>query len=290
MKMNKINDKYQKYNQVIIDKIKNDEKLNSFINELNEEQFNEYFNLLYNQALENEKCKNCLGKKDCVSDNYGYQSYLMLIDGKVVQKVKPCEYMEINNFDLVDVLYYPVNAFSGNVDRGNLVARGNFFVEQKKIIDGKSNKGTYLYGRYGTGKSFLTFKLVNQLASYGKKVVFVLVPELIRIIKANLDTPNFMDELIVKLKRVDVLVLDDIGGEINSSFSRDEILFPILDSRMNEGKITFFTSNYNMDELEKHFSIENKRKDENPVPAGRIMERIRKLSKEMVLDDKNYRA
>ena len=99
-----------------------------------------------------------------------------------------------------------------------------------------------------------------------------------------------MDELIVKLKRVDVLVLDDIGGEINSSFSRDEILFPILDSRMNEGKITFFTSNYNMDELEKHFSIENKRKDENPVPAGRIMERIRKLSKEMVLDDKNYRA
>lgn len=287
--MNKINDKYQKYNQVIIDKIKSDEKLNSFIQELTDEQINQNLALLYSQAIENEKCKNCLGKKKCSSEEAGYQSYLMLIDGKIVQRIKPCEYVEINNFDLIDVLYYPTNAFVGKTDKSNLNARGAFFLEQKNIMDGKSNKGTYLYGRYGTGKSFLTFKLVNDLASRGKKVIFVLVPELIRNIKANLDKPTYMDDLIVKMKRVDVLVLDDIGGEINTSFSRDEILFPILDSRMNEGKITFFTSNYSLKELEEHFAMENKKLDTNPIPAGRIMERIRKLAKEMLLDDKNYR-
>ena len=288
MTMNNDN-KYNKYNKIILDKIKEDEKLNSFIKELNDEQIEQYLSLLYSQALDNEKCKNCKGKKPCVKDEENYQSYLMLIDGKVIQKVEPCEYVNAINYDLVDVLYYPLAAFEGSVDTKNLVARGPFFLEQKKIVNGETKIGTYLYGTYGTGKSFLTFHLVNSLTNQGKKAIFCLVPELVRVIKSNLDKPNFMDELIVRMKNIDVLVLDDIGGEINSPFARDEILFPILDSRMNECKLTFFTSNLSMEELENHFSEENKKSGNNLIAAGRIMQRIRVLAKEIQLVDKNYR-
>ena len=81
--------------------------------------------------------------------------------------------------------------------------------------------------------------------------------------------------------------MDDIGAENVSNFSRDEILGPILQYRMDEGLPTFFTSNLTIEELEKNLSITSSGIDK--VKAKRIVERIKQLTVSISLVSENRR-
>jgi len=280
-------DKNKNLNEYFLEKIRKDEYVNSFLHELDEETIEANIPLLYQTVLDNQRCNDCKGKKVCSKDEHGYQTVLNLIDGKVIKKLTPCEYLPTYNFDLIDLMYLKPEMFKGEVDVNNS-SRKYFFEKAISIASNNDRKGTFLYGKYGTGKTFLTFNLVTKLAKKGKTVVFCLAPELIRQIKTNILVPTYMDKLLIKLKKADILVLDDLGGELNSAFSRDEVLFPVLDSRMNDySKITFATSNLSMKELEEHFADEKNKID--PIGAGRIMERIRSIMDPIELDGINYR-
>ncbi|MPN15987.1 Primosomal protein DnaI [bioreactor metagenome] len=90
------------------------------------------------------------------------------------------------------------------------------------------------------------------------------------------------------VKRSPILMMDDIGADAMSSWIRDEVFGVILQYRMQEQLPTFFSSNFTMDELEKHLSV-TQRGDEEPLKAKRIMERIRYLTKEIEMTGKNRR-
>ena len=89
------------------------------------------------------------------------------------------------------------------------------------------------------------------------------------------------------LKNADILLLDDIGAESVSEWSRDEILGTILQYRMDAKKTTFFTSNLTIEELEQHLSIT--KNGVNIVKAKRIIERIKQLTEDIELISKNRR-
>lgn len=91
-----------------------------------------------------------------------------------------------------------------------------------------------------------------------------------------------------KIKGAEILMLDDIGADSMSSWIRDEVLGVILQYRMQENLPTFFSSNFSMKELEKHLAI-NQRGEEEPVKAKRIMERVRYLSREVIVTGPNRR-
>ena len=96
-----------------------------------------------------------------------------------------------------------------------------------------------------------------------------------------------MIDRIAYLEDVDLLLIDDIGAEKVTEWSRDEILGTILQHRMNNYKTTFFTSNLTMEELESHL-IMNSNTDEI-VKARRIIERICQLTEDMELLGENKR-
>ena len=89
------------------------------------------------------------------------------------------------------------------------------------------------------------------------------------------------------IRKVPLLLLDDIGAENSSSWSRDEVLGPLLQYRMENNLPTFFTSNLTIDELEKSLSISSSGVDK--VKARRIIERIKQLSITQALISKNRR-
>lgn len=136
----------------------------------------------------------------------------------------------------------------------------------------ESNKGIYLYGQPGVGKSYLLMGVCNHYAKNKKKVAFVKVPLLIQDLKQSMYDSEYRQNVLSHLRFSEVLVLDDIGSESITPWTRDEILFPILDYRMNHGLKTYFTSNYTMDELSVQYSLKDK------VASLRLMERIRTLS------------
>lgn len=83
-------------------------------------------------------------------------------------------------------------------------------------------------------------------------------------------------------------MIDDIGADALSAWVRDEVLGIILQYRMQEQLATFFSSNFTMNELEKHLTT-SQRGDEEPVKAGRIMQRVRYLAREVEVSGQNRR-
>ena len=72
-----------------------------------------------------------------------------------------------------------------------------------------------------------------------------------------------------------------------TSWSRDEILGPILQYRMDNKMATFFTSNLSIEELETHLSVSKDSIDK--LKAKRIIERIKFLTDDIKLISENKR-
>jgi len=84
-------------------------------------------------------------------------------------------------------------------------------------------------------------------------------------------------------------MLDDIGADSMSSWIRDDVLGVILQYRMQEELPTFFTSNFNMEQLESEHLTTSQRGETEPLKAKRLMERIRLLSEEVSMSGENRR-
>jgi primosomal protein DnaI len=157
-----------------------------------------------------------------------------------------------------------------------------FIKEYKK---GKAWKGLYLSGNFGSGKSYLLSAMINEIVKSGKKASLVYYPEFLRSLKASFGKD--FDEQFNYAKNADLLLLDDIGAENVTSWSRDEVLGPILQYRMDEKLPTFFTSNLSLEELEVHLSESKDKIDK--IKAKRIIERIKYITDDIKLISENRR-
>lgn len=152
---------------------------------------------------------------------------------------------------------------------------------------GRDNKGLYVFGNFGIGKSYLMAYLAHQLSVRHELATTMLhYPTFVVDIK-NAISSGSVKERIDDIKAAQVLILDDIGAEQHSSWVRDDVLQVILQYRMQENLPTFFTSNFLFADLERHFSS-GKTGDET-WQARRVMERIRYLAREIHLEGSNRR-
>ena len=158
------------------------------------------------------------------------------------------------------------------------------FVEQYPTI----RKGIYLYGDFGVGKSFMVAALAHDLSEKrGVSSTLLHYPSFVIDVKNAIGDGN-VKTLVDELKLSEVLILDDIGAEQSTAWVRDEILQVILQYRMQEDLPTFFTSNFNFDDLEQHFA-KGKHGNDETWEARRVMERIRYLAEETRLEGVNRR-
>ena len=158
------------------------------------------------------------------------------------------------------------------------------FVEQYPTIQ----KSLYLYGDFGVGKSFMVAALAHDLSEKrGVSSTLLHYPSFVIDAKNAISDGN-VKTLVDEIKLSEVLILDDIGAEQSTAWVRDEILQVILQYRMQENLPTFFTSNFNFEDLEQHFA-KVKKGDNETWEARRVMERIRYLAEETRLEGVNRR-
>lgn len=155
----------------------------------------------------------------------------------------------------------------------------------KEYQNNKNIKGLYLHGSFGSGKSYILAALLNELAKNGTNAVIIYYPEMLRRLKESFS--DDFGSLMREIKMSDVLLIDDIGAESVSSWSRDEILGTILQYRMDASLPTFFTSNLNIEELESHLA--NTKNNIDIPKAKRIIERIKQLTDDLELISENRR-
>lgn len=155
---------------------------------------------------------------------------------------------------------------------------------QDFIMNDDYVRGIYLHGKPGVGKTRILTVSAKKIAKE-RNVLFVNYPDFVREIKSSIGD-NTLEDKIKLFKSIDVLILDDFGDEgLGSAWFRDEVLMPILQTRMSTKKPVFFGSNYSMEQLE--YSFENMVKD--PVKVERLIERIKTLAVPIELKGKNYR-
>ncbi len=167
----------------------------------------------------------------------------------------------------------------------------NCFKTQIKEIPYVLQKGLYLYGGYGIGKTFILKKAVEKILKYGSKVAFLNVSQFQAFVYNCMDAKNSdFKSHIKQFSEVPYLFLDDIGGESISAYFRDTILFGILNTRMEHKRVTFFSSNYSLEELLIYESKTNKKAFPDLKQAERLLERIKAttIAKKMLGKNRRY--
>ena len=151
-----------------------------------------------------------------------------------------------------------------------------------------NRKGLYLFGDFGVGKSFMVAALAHDLSEKrGVSSTLLHYPSFVIDVKNAIGDGN-VKNLVDEIKQAEVLIFDDIGAEQSTPWVRDEVLQVILQYRMQEDLPTFFTSNFNFEDLEKHFA-KGKNGNDETWEARRVMERIRYLAEETRLEGENRR-
>ena len=244
---------------------------------------------LYDCLDELSNCKNCSNLYECKNKVKGYVYFPEKKESNLSFSYIPCKYKK-KALKFENEKKESLNILDKARIKDIKITKNRTEVIKwiKEYYDNydpyKTIKGLYLHGNFGTGKSFLVAALLNELKNkFGVRTEIVYVPELLRKLKENL---NIVGEKLYYLENVDILLLDDIGAEKVTEWGRDEILGTILQTRMNNGMPTFFTSNLNILELEKHLSII--KDSEDSVKAKRIIERIKYLTDDIELLGNNY--
>ena len=260
---------------------------------LDKSKLKEYTSIIEECSLEYKNCKNCKSILECKNKVEGYCYLPVNHDGNVNFTYKPCKYkrnLEEKKKHLSNIKYFntPDIIKDASLDKIYKTDKNRFQVINylMDFLDdfeaNKNCKGLYLHGNFGCGKTYLISAIFNELAKDGYKSSIVFWPEFLR--QAFYDDFNDKFEYI---KKVDLLLIDDIGAEGLTAWNRDEILCPLLQYRMDNNLVTFFTSNLNLKELEVHLSISKNGVDE--VKAKRIICRIEQLTKDLEMISKNLR-
>ena len=241
---------------------------------LSEEKLMKYTSKLDVTACELKNCAKCKGLDKCKNEIEGHVYYPNVYEDRLEFSYKPCKYFKSNKKQNNTVFF----------ERNNILKYIKDFL--KKKMNNEFVKGLYLSGSFGSGKSYILSALLNELSNKGFSCVNVHYPRLLNRLKSSFNEFNY-SEVLDEIMESEVLLIDDIGAENNTPWSRDEVLGTILQYRMDNNLTTFFTSNFTIDELESILSETSKGIDE--IKSRRIIERIRYLTTEEKLISKNKR-
>jgi DNA replication protein DnaC len=151
----------------------------------------------------------------------------LMADARIPKRYQHCT---LDNF-----LVYP------NEKLERAVVQTRKFAEAFPVVE----KGLFLVGPPGIGKTHLAVAALAQVISKGMRGLFYDTRELLRVIRSTYDPVARRAEMDVlePVMKADLLVLDDLGAEKTSEWV-EETLNLVVNTRYSEKRHTIFTSNF----------------------------------------------
>ena len=122
-------------------------------------------------------------------------------------------------------------------------------------------RGAYLFGPVGSGKTYWACADGLFAIREGKKVIFTTLAEILTKVKSTFGKSSNLSERDVLIPYIscDLLIIDDLGrGQITEWGI--EHLFQLVDARWRDGRRMVVTSNYERDELGEMMSAAGDRR------------------------------
>lgn len=279
----------------IIDDPSIKEALSQYGDEIELSLISSYISDLDEFLRNKEKCQGCKGIDHCCQPVKGHYPMLKPVHKQLKVSYTPCQYaLNQRHLENIKSFHMPSDILNANFERFIMDPERVEFYEKATLfineyMSTKKGRGLYLYGPFGTGKTYMLSAIANILSQRGIVCGLVYFPELIAEIKSgfNSETNGAYDK-IEQLKEIEVLMLDDIGSESMTSWMRDEVLGRILNYRMHQGLPTFFSSNLDYQQLQHHYSYTQKGEVEE-IKGARVLERIKALTVPVKIAGTNYR-
>ncbi|MDF2883038.1 MAG: replication protein DnaC [Clostridiaceae bacterium] len=157
-----------------------------------------------------------------------------------------------NNFSNFDFRYFSTSRVSNEPDspRKNIekiLSKSWNFINSFS----ENSENLLFYGTSGTGKTFLSHCIAKELLDKGYFVIYRTADDLIQ----NLKHIKFNEDTDIEnlLLNCDLLIIDDLGSEQISVFSKTE-LFNLVNKKLLSGKKMIVSTNYSLEEILKSYS------------------------------------
>lgn len=157
-----------------------------------------------------------------------------------------------NNFDMFDLNFYSTDKKSDEHEtpRKNMEDILEKSMNFLRTFD-DSNENLLFYGSSGTGKTLLSYCIARELLDRGYLVLYKTSEQLIKDLRSvRFEENTTLEELLINC---DLLIIDDLGTESISDFSRSEF-FNLLNTKLLKNKKMVVSTNYSLDSLLKNYS------------------------------------
>ena len=120
-----------------------------------------------------------------------------------------------------------------------------------KNFSPKNNRGLYICGPNGVGKTHLSIGILKELLQEGYEGIYYNATDLIDDIKASFGDQNIQNgfSLMDDLINIGILVLDDLGIQKMTTYVADRF-YALINGRYEKGNTLIVTSHDRLDELE----------------------------------------
>ena len=146
--------------------------------------------------------------------------------------------------------------------------------------------GLLLMGPCGVGKTHLAVAALREIIEQDKpgRIMFRNFQDLIQEVHASFenDQAPSKSEILRPLIDADLLVLDELGSQKPTSFVQDTLYY-VINSRYNEDRTTFFTTNYLDDPPARAESLQDR--------IGRpLRSRLFEMTERVIIESEDFRA
>lgn len=180
--------------------------------------------------VDGEKCQ-CL-RREMINHAYNQSNLKDVLDQE--------------NFDTFSLTYYSEEATGKSDKSPRDIAERNY----KACLNFANNFGQQfgnliLHGQAGLGKTFLCNAIAKSVLDQGKSVIYMTAFNLFRMIenyRFHNEEGQITQEDLEAIYECDLLIIDDLGTEINNAFTTSE-LFSLINSRLLESRPVVISTN-----------------------------------------------
>ena len=189
-------------------------------------------------------CKKC-------QDTGTFEGHTCICVHKLMQKLRREEIeslssLSISSFDTMELRYYP-NTMDDKLDEPVRSYMGSLLAELRAYAEefDRSSESLMLFGNAGLGKTHAALAIAGIVLEKDFDVIYVSSPDFFSKLEAlhfGADPGGEEETLLQTAAGADLLILDDLGTEFNSSFFLST-LYSLLNNRLGAHLPTIVTTN-----------------------------------------------